>query len=102
MTTPSLFDLHPVPRLPFARGSDTSFDAAMKARHFVGEQGRQVLAYILGCGAAGCTQKDISEALFLGRPSVCARVNALEHAGEIRKTGARRDACAVYASVVYA
>lgn len=82
--------------LPYAAGSDTSRDAALQARHFVGRQGLQVLVWFEQRGAEGGTQRECAEALSLGRPSVCARVRALEQHGALVKTTARRAACSVY------
>jgi hypothetical protein len=61
-----------------------------------------VLAYILGCGARGSTQKEAADGLFLGRPSICARFHALEQAGRIVKLAETRDRCAVYQCAIYA
>lgn len=82
--------------LPFASESDTSRQAAIHARDFVGKQGVQVLLWVEARGAYGATQKEISDGLQLGRPSVCARVNALEQQGKLVKTSARRQGCVVY------
>ena len=84
------------PELPWASGSETSHDAAVRARDFVGPQGAAVLAVIADSG--GLTQKEIAARGGWGRPSVCALVRALELAGDIEKVpGLRRDGCAVYA-----
>lgn len=82
--------------LPFQSDSDTSRAAAVKARDFVGRQGIKVLCWFEDQGQHGGTQKECAAALGLGRPSVCARVNALERHGVVVKTTARRDGCAVY------
>lgn len=84
------------PPLPFQSGSETSRDAALKALRFVGDQGVTVLDYIRECGRFGVTQKEAAEELHIGRPSICARFNALEKSGEIVKTTERRSGCAVY------
>jgi hypothetical protein len=97
---PSLFDnlqpsrVQPMP--PHARHSATSHDAAIKARRFIGEQGERVLAWFKSRGLQGGTQIEASAALGIGRPSMCARVNALEHRGDLTKTDARRGNAAVY------
>ena len=83
--------------LPFASGSDTSRDAAKRAERFVCQQGADVLRWFLEHGARGGTQKEVAAALGLGRPSVCARVNALEKCGWlIKSVSERRQACSVY------
>lgn len=82
--------------LPYAANSDTSRDAALKARDFVGAQGRKVLGWFEGRGTFGGTQREASAALHIERASIAARVNALEKQGQLRKTAERRDACAVY------
>lgn len=82
--------------LPFQSGSDTSHDAALRAQSFVGRQGVKVLLWFEGRGERGGTQKEAAEGLGIGRPSVCARVNALEQQGRLIKTSARRAGCSVY------
>lgn len=82
--------------LPFASGSDTSHAAAVRSRHFIGQQGEDVWRFVAICGARGATQKEIAASLQLGRPSVCARTRALELAGRLVKTTQRRAGCAVY------
>jgi len=83
--------------LPFASGSDTSRAAAKRAEAFVGPQGADVLRWFIERGARGGTQKEAAAALGLGRPSVCARVNALEKCGWlIKSVSERRAGCAVY------
>lgn len=81
--------------LPYQTGSATSQDAARAAQPWACQQGLAVLAYVREC-LDGCTQKDISRGLALGRPSVAARVHALEQAGKLVKTDRRRDGCSVY------
>jgi hypothetical protein len=82
--------------LPYQHGSDTSRDAALRAQAFIGQQGQDVLTWIASHGEAGATQKEASAALGIGRPSLCARFNALEQTGAIVKTTARRGGCYVY------
>lgn len=84
--------------LPFNQ-AETSRDAAVKARDFVGRQGVQVLCWFEGRGAYGGTQREAAEALGIGRPSICARVNALEAQGCLVKSEQRRLGCAVYTAV---
>lgn len=81
---------------PYARGSETSRDAAIRAQSFVGEQGATVYAWILEQGLHGATQKEAERALGIGRPSLCARFRALEQTSAILKTGERRGGCVVY------
>lgn len=85
--------------LPFASGSATSEVAARKAQDFVGPQGIAVWSWLRRQGATGGTQREASEALHLGRPSICARFHALEQCGEIVKTAGRRRGCVVYVVV---
>lgn len=84
--------------LPFASGSDTSESAARRAADFVGKQGELVLHWFQDQGPIGATQIEASAALAIGRPSMAARVHALEKRGELVKTTARRDGAAVYRS----
>lgn len=82
---------------PYAAQSDTSRDAALRAKAFVYRQGLEVYRYLASCGSRGATQKEVSAALGIGRPSCCARFKALEDAGAIRKVEySRRDGCTVY------
>lgn len=82
--------------LPFESGSDTSRDAAERAKGFVGRQGRLVLDWITDQGNYGATQKEVSAALAIDRASVCARVHALDKRGDLLKTTERREGCSVY------
>lgn len=86
-------------QLPYAPQSETSLEAAKRADRFVWQQGLRVLHFLQGAGACGATQKEIAHALAIGRPSVCARVRALETHGRVWKTTARRGHCAVYLAV---
>jgi len=88
--------LNTVPSLPFQSHSDTSRDAAIRAARIAGPQSATVLGWFSVKGAHGGTQRECSEQCGYGRASVAARVNALEHAGLLVKTAARRDACFVY------
>lgn len=89
--------LHPASyELPFDSASDTSRDAAVRAERFVCAQGLEVLHWMQDQGAHGATQKEASDALRIGRPSICARFHALEKRGALVKTTQRRDGCAVY------
>ena len=91
---PSIFEQ------PYQAGSDTSREAAERARKFIGRQGLTVLAWFVARGAYGGTQREASEALGIGRPSVCARCHALEQTGQLVKLpGATRQRCAVYVSM---
>lgn len=99
MMQPTLFGRTPRLSTPYQRGSETSRSAAERAKDFVGEQGAVVLRFILTRGLKGATQKEISEALNIGRPSICARVRALEQTQQIEKTTAKRGNCFVYVAV---
>lgn len=82
---------------PFAAGSETSCDAALKARAFVSKQGLDVYHWLQGRGASGGTRKEAEDDLGMKTQSLCARLKALEDAGAIRKTSEKRDGCVVYA-----
>ena len=83
--------------LPYASAdSDTSRDAALRALQFCGQQGLDVLAWFRARGDRGGSQIEASAALGIARASMCARVRALEQAGELVKTTERRGGCAVY------
>lgn len=72
------------PELPWTSGSDTSHEAAVQAKDFVGPQGEAVLAWFRS--RRDGTQKEAAAALGMGRASICARVRALEMAGALVKT----------------
>ena len=100
MTTP-LFDFTPpVPVLtstPWAKDSATSKEAAMAAKAFASRMGRDIYAYVLGCGARGATMREIEEALFFKRQSICPRVAELkQHKYGLVETTQTRAKCAVY------
>ena len=84
--------------LPFQSGSDTSRDAALRAKQFVGRQGLAVLAWFEARVLHGGTQKECAAALGIARASVCARVRALEQCGQLMKwsIATRREGCVVY------
>lgn len=88
---------------PPSRSVITSQEAAERAKEFAALQREAVFAFIKQQGAAGATQKEISEALSLGRPSVCARCWELAggngrtpHRVRIVATTRRRQGCQVY------
>lgn len=81
---------------PFAVGSETSFEAALKAKAFVSKQGLDVFGWLKGRGMHGGTQSEAEVALKIRRQSLCARFRGLEKAGAIRKTSRKRDGCQVY------
>lgn len=83
--------------IPWAKGSQTSYEAALAARKFVSRQGLEVYRWLVWRRAYGGTQVEAALALGIARPSLCARFRGLEQAGAIRcnKTR-RRDGCAVY------
>ena len=82
--------------LPFASGSDTSRDAAIRAERFVGAQGRAVYDWWLLQGEHGATQREASAAMGIERASICARVNELEKQERLTRTLDRRAGCVVY------
>ena len=84
--------------IPWAKGSPTSYEAALAANKFIAKQGVDVYRWIVWRMAYGGTQKEaVIGVPGLSRQSACARFRALEQAGAIRcnKTR-RRDGCAVY------
>lgn len=82
--------------LPFAAGSETSYEAAIRAQQFVSAQGLLVWRWLSARGALGGTMKEAAAALGIGRPSLCARFRGLEHAGAIRKLAVKRAGCVAY------
>jgi len=84
------------PRLPFQSHSDTSREAAIAARSFAGHQSLTIRAWFRSQGRTGGTQREASDQLGIGRPSICARTRELETAGVLVKTASRRAGCAVY------
>lgn len=82
--------------IAYAGGSETSYEAAIRARKFVSQQGMEVFAWLKSCGPHGGTRKELEAAIGIKTPSACARLKALEDAGAIRKTTEKRDGCAAY------
>lgn len=82
--------------LPYQSDSDTSRDAAVAAKPTASKQRQAVLDYCRIWHRWGRTQKDVSRDLGIPRASVAARVNELATAGDLVKTTARREGCAVY------
>jgi len=80
--------------IAYAGGSDTSYEAAIKARHFVSEQGMRVYHWLKDRGTG--TRKEAECELHISTQSLCARLKALEDAGAIRKTGDKRLGCVAY------
>ena len=91
---PALFNLSPRPA--YQRGSVTSRRAADRAVAFAGSQRDRIQAWFTAQGTRGGTQKEASEALEIGRPSMCARVRELERDGVIVKAQRARGGCGVY------
>lgn len=79
---------------PYAGGSETSYEAALRARQFVSEQGLRVFQWLKRRGTG--TQREAERELHIARPSLCARFKALEDVGAIRKTSVKRDGCTAY------
>lgn len=83
--------------VPFALGSDTSYEAALHAAKFVSAQGIKVYTWLKAQGSQGGTRKEAESALGMKTQSLCARLKALEEAHAIAKVdGRKRDGCAVY------
>src|SRR5687768_3361855 len=82
--------------LPWAPRSDTSHDAAVRAKNFAFGQRARVLAWVRARGRHGATMGEAEREMPIKRSSACGRFNELETAGEIIKTSARRNGCAVY------
>ena len=79
---------------PAAPGSETSYEAALRASTFVAAQGLRVYRWLQS--RVDATQKEASTALGIDRASLCARFKALEDAGAIAKTSLRRAGCTAY------
>ena len=82
--------------IPWAKQSDTSYEAALRAAPFVAEQGLRVYHWVRSRGPRGATQKEAEAALGIARASLCARFKALQDASAVRQTSHRRGGCAVY------
>lgn len=82
--------------LAYAGGSETSYEAALRARAFVAEQGLKVYRWLKAKGLHGGTQREAEAELHISRPSLCARFKGLEEAGAIKKSSQRRDKCQAY------
>lgn len=82
--------------LPYASQSETSRDAALAMQPHVETQEATVYRWFVARGSDGGTQRECSQDLWIGRPSVAARVHALERQGRLVKTDRRRAGCAVY------
>jgi hypothetical protein len=80
--------------IAYAGGSETSYEAAIRARKFVSDQGIEVLHWLQG--RSDGTQKEAERQLHISRASLCARFKALEDAGAIRKTSTKREGCFAY------
>jgi len=108
MTTPSLFDLNPPPRLPYQRGSDTSQAAAEAIQPYADIQRERVFWWVVGCGVHGATMKEAEAQMPIKRASACPRFNELQKrwvtsqgTAGLMKTTRRRDKCAVYVGWMY-
>lgn len=87
--------------VPFAAGSPTSYEAAIRVAPYVGEQGLKVWRWLRSRKEYGGTQKEAAAVLSMGRPSLAARFKALKDAGWILKHEEdRRAGCAVYFACV--
>ena len=75
---------------PYAKGSDTSKEAAESMTPHVGRLAHQVLGYIVRQGIRGATCDEIEEALDLRHQTASARVNELMNRGMIVDRGYRR------------
>ncbi len=82
--------------VPYAPGSDTSYEAALRASAFVCQQGLRVYRWVRAQGPHGATQKEAETALGITRQSLCARFKALEDVDAVQKTARRRGGCGVY------
>lgn len=80
----------------FANGSETSYEAALKASAFISQQGLVVYRWLRDRHSYGGTMAEAEQGLGIKRQSLCARFRALEEAGAIRKTEKKRGGCQVY------
>lgn len=90
---------HTIHGEPYAAGSDTSHEAAIRAQKWAGPQGVKVYRWIVDRGQYGGTQKEAQRLIPIGQSSACGRFKALEDAGAIEKTSAHREGCIVYRAV---
>jgi len=83
---------------PYARGSDTSFNAAASVEELTGRLRRQVYSAIDKYGDRGLTCDEVEVALGLRHQTASARINELSNrafiidSGRRRKTRSGRDA----------
>lgn len=76
--------------LPFQSTSKTSRDAAIKARPKAPGDRAGILGYVLGLGAFGATNEEISIALGIKIQTVCPRVKELRESGDLVPAGEKR------------
>ena len=76
--------------LPYKRDSDTSIAAATKARPKAPAYRTAILGYLVGRGALGATNEEISLAMGIKIQTVCPRMKELREAGTVVAAGAWR------------
>lgn len=87
--------------LPFARGSDTSRDAAEDAGTHAAQDRGRILAFIGQRGTLGATADEILAALRFAHQTAASRVSDLKREGLIVDTGQRRRTRAGNKAAVY-
>lgn len=88
---------HTSQHVPFAAGSETSHEAAIRAQKFVNRQGLVVYRWLRKRGGFGGTQREAAEYLGITRQSLCARFKALQDAGAIVCVKSmKRSGCCAY------
>jgi hypothetical protein len=82
-------------RLPYASGSETSRDAAIRALAFAETQEARYFRWLSQRDQGG-TDAEAEREIPMKRQSVCARRNELVNRGLVINTGLRRGHCAVW------
>lgn len=77
-------------RLLFAKGSDTSEDAAVSVQKDGGRLRNQVLCCVTECGHVGATCDEVEEKLSMRHQTASARIYELRERGLLCDSGVRR------------
>lgn len=76
--------------IPYVRGSDTSYDAAVSMESAAPNIREFVFAEIKNAGSHGMTCDEIEHVLVLHHQTASARIRELSLSGRLRDTGRRR------------
>jgi hypothetical protein len=87
--------------LPFAKGSDTSEDAADSVKQSAPQIRERVFKYIDDCGVWGSTCDQAERDLRLSHQTCSARFNELRNVGRIVDSSARRKTRSGRSAAVY-